>query len=122
MFELATGAFLILHGLVHLSYLAPKVDDPHYPFVPERSWVATAAHLEVGTARSVFSALAVATAIAYAAAGVGLVLDAGWWPALAVAGSIGSLTVLLLGFHPWLVLGVAIDVGVIALALSGGWS
>lgn len=122
MLELATGAFLILHGLVHLSYLAPRVDDPRYPFVPERSWFAATAHLDVGAARAVFSSIAVATALAYAAAGVGIVFDTGWWPALAVAGSAASLTVLLLGFHPWLAFGVAIDVGIIALALSGGWS
>ena len=122
MLELATGAFLIAHGLVHLLYLAPKVDDPQFPFVPERSWFAAAVHLEVGAARAVFSSIAVVTALAYAVAGLGVVLDAGWWPALAVAGSAASLTVLLLGFHPWLVFGVAIDVGIVALALSGGWS
>jgi hypothetical protein len=122
MLELATGAFLILHGLVHLSYLSPKVDDPRFPFVPERSWFAAATHLEVGAARAVFSSIAVMAAIAYAAAGLGFAFDAGWWPALAVAGSAASLTVLLLGFHPWLAFGVAIDIGIVALTLSGEWS
>ncbi len=49
-----------------------------------------------------------------------MLVGAGWWPLLAVAGSIASLVVLVLGFHPWLALGVAIDLAIIA-AVAAQW-
>ena len=120
MLELATGAFLILHGLVHLGYATPKPEDPKYPFVPERAWFVAAARLEAPTARALFLTVASLTILAFAAAGIGVFMGAGWWPAFAVAGSVSSLVVLVLGFHPWLVLGVAIDLAILA-AVAAGW-
>jgi hypothetical protein len=114
MLELATGVFLILHGLVHLGYTTPKVDDERYPFVPERAWFTSAANLAVHTSRALFASVAVTTVLLFSVAGVGVLLDAGWWQPFAVAGSAGSLAVLLLGFHPWLVFGVAIDAAIVA--------
>jgi hypothetical protein len=120
MLELATGAFLILHGLVHLGYLSPKPEDPRYPFTPERAWLVSAAHVDVVAAKGIFTTVAALAVLSYTLAGIGVVLDAGWWPALAVTGSVASLIVLVLGFHPWLVLGVAIDVAIIA-GVSASW-
>jgi hypothetical protein len=119
MFQLATGALLIAHGLIHLSYATPKVDDERFPFVPERTWFVSATHLEVAAARGVFVALAALTVLAYAVAGIGLVAGAAWWGPWALAGSVASLMTLVLGFHPWLILGVAIDVAIIAGVLAG---
>jgi len=118
MLELATGVLLIMHGLVHLSYATPKVDDERFPFVAERTWFASTTHLEVAAARGVFVALAALTVLAYAVAGVGLIADAAWWGPWALAGSVASLSTLVLGFHPWLVFGVAIDVAIIAGVLA----
>jgi hypothetical protein len=118
VFELATGALLILHGFVHLSYATPRVDDERYPFVPERTWFASATHLEVAVARSVFVSLAGLVVLAYGVAGIGLIAGAGWWGSWALAGSVASLVTLVLGFHPWLVLGVAIDAAIVAGVLA----
>ena len=120
MLELATGAFLILHGLVHVGYVSPKPTDPRYPFAAERTWVVSVAHLDAGTAHGLFTALAALAVLAFTFAGIGVVVGAGWWPLLAVAGSIASLVVLVLGFHPWLALGVVIDLAIIA-ALAAQW-
>ncbi|MGZ8606961.1 MAG: hypothetical protein ACXWXQ_07945 [Actinomycetota bacterium] len=118
MLELATSAFLILHGLVHLGYATPKVDDERFPFVPERAWFTSAAHLTVHSSRALFASIAVMTVVVYSVAGVGVLLGAGWWQPFAVAGSFGSLAVLILGFHPWLVFGVAINAAIIAAVVA----
>jgi hypothetical protein len=120
MVELATGAFLILHGLVHVGYLTPAPEDPRYPFVPERAWFVGAIHLEPTAARALFVAVASLAVLALTLAGIGVFVSTGWWPAFAVAGSVASLVVLVLGFHPWLVLGVAIDLAILA-AVAAGW-
>jgi hypothetical protein len=120
MLELATGAFLILHGLVHLGYVSPKPTDPRYPFAPERAWVVSAAHLDAGAAKGLFTALAALVVAAFTLAGIGVLVGAGWWPVLAGAGAIASLVVLVLGFHPWLALGVGLDLAIVA-AVATRW-
>ena len=44
-----------------------------------------------------------------------------WSPALAI-GAVASLGVLILYFHPWLVVGVAIDLVVLWAALVARWA
>ena len=117
MLRFSAGAFLIMHGLIHAAYLAPKADDPRYPFVAERTWFATSLDLEAGAAKAVFATLAMTALVSFLVAGIGLCVNAGWWQPLAVAGSFASLAVLLLGFHPQLALGVAIDVAIVASVL-----
>jgi hypothetical protein len=107
------GLFLVAHGLVHLLYLAPRpADDPKYPFVPETRWLPRATGMAPGAAKAVAGVLAVLTAVAFALAGVALWFDAGVWETAAVAGSIVSLALMLLFFHRWLLIGIAIDLGI----------
>ncbi len=120
MLQLATGALLILHGLVHLGYVSPKPDDPRYPFAPQRAWIVSAAHVEVGLARTLFAALAAVVVTAFTVAGIGLFAGAGWWQVAATVGAIASVVELLLGFHLWLVLGIAIDVVIVA-GIAAQW-
>lgn len=54
-------------------------------------------------------------------ASIELLVPAGWWPALVVTGAGTSLLTLGLFFHPWLVIGVAIDVVPLYLVLVNGW-
>ncbi len=114
MLQLATGAVLILHGLVHLGYVAPKPADPRYPFAPQQTWIVSTAHVDVGAARTLFAALAAVVVTAFSIAGIALVAGAGWWQVAAVVGAIASVVELLLGFHTWLVLGIAIDAAIVA--------
>jgi hypothetical protein len=117
MLQFLAGSFLILHGLVHAMYLAPKPGDPSYPFVPERTWFATTAHLDTGAAKAIFATLAMTALMTFLLAGIGVFASAGWWQAFAVVGAVTSLATLLLGFHPRLVFGVTIDVAILASVL-----
>jgi hypothetical protein len=56
---------------------------------------------------------------ALVAAGIGPVSL--WIPAVTI-GATASLAVLLVFFHPWLIVGVAIDIGLLAASLVGGWT
>ena len=119
MIRLVTGLFLIAHGLVHLLYLAPRPEtDPNYPFVPEERWLARAIGLQPSTAKAIAGALAVACAIAFVIAGISLLASAEVWEPAAVVASLISLVLMLLFFHPWLMLGIAIDVAIIGSVLS----
>lgn len=104
------GLFLVAHGLVHLAIWlpAPKEDAP---FDPGHSWL-------LGAVRRPAGGLAVAAGALFALAGV-LVLageDAG--AALAVAGAVVSLALVLMTFHPWLMGAVVIDVAIAVVALT----
>ena len=119
MVRVIVGLFLIAHGLIHLLYVTPPPkDDPSYPFVPETRWFARAAGLEPGPAKGVARALAIACVALFVIAGIGLLANADLWKAAAVGGSAVSLVLMLLFFHPWLVLGIAIDVAIIGSVLS----
>jgi hypothetical protein len=119
MVRLGVGLFLIAHGLVHLLYLRPRPeDDPRYPFVPEDRWFARTLGLHSSAAKVVAGTLAVACAIALAISGVALLASADLWEPAAVVGSAISLVLMLLFFHRWLLIGVAIDVAILASVLS----
>lgn len=114
MVRVIVGLFLVAHGLVHLLYFAPRPGDPSYPFVAEDRWLAKTLRLQPSVAWAVARTLAVAGAIAFAISGVALLASADLWKAAAVVGSATSLVLMLLFFHPWLVIGIAIDVAILA--------
>jgi uncharacterized membrane protein YphA (DoxX/SURF4 family) len=113
--RILVGLFLVAHGLVHLLYLTPRPEeDQSYPFVPETRWITRALGLEPARARKLAGALAVVAAVAFAVAGCALIVDAAiWQPAAVVASSI-SLALLLVFFHPWLLIGIGLDIVIIA--------
>jgi hypothetical protein len=104
------GFFFILHGLVHAGYLTPKPNDPNYPFTFDDGWFASMAG---EPARVVGYILAAVTVLSFIVAGLAMMGVPGldWMLKWAVVvGSVASLALLLLFWHTWLVLGVAIDV------------
>ena len=114
MVRTVVGLLLIAHGLVHLLYLMPRPeDDPSYPFVPETRWSAKLVGVEPSTAKTVAASLAVAVAAVLLVSGIALFADADIWKVAAATGSLLSLALLLLFFHPWLTIGVAIDVAIL---------
>lgn len=117
--RVAVALFLAAHGLVHLMYFAPKPkDDATYPFVPESRWIARVLGLTPGAAKALSRAFAVVTAVAFVAAAVALLADASAWEPAALIASGVSLMLMLLFFHPWLSIGIAIDLAIVA---SIGW-
>jgi len=125
--KLLFAAFLAAHALIHASYLTPApprtADGPEWPFEFARSWLVTSLQMDPLVARIVGISLAGGSVILFVAAALataGWVLPSGTWPLLVVAGSICSLLTLGLFFHPWLLLGIAIDLGLLG-AIVTGW-
>jgi hypothetical protein len=118
--------FLVAHGLVHASFVkAPQDTRPgtsEWPFDLSRSFLLTPLGAGPGTCRATGVALLVVVIVGYLAAAVGAL---GVVPALfapgVVAGSVASLAMLVLFFHPWLVLGLAIDAVLLWAVLANGW-
>lgn len=98
------AAFLVTHGLLHLAIWLPAPSSTA-PFDPRRSW-ALPGHGPVP--------LAELTALLYVAAGVTVAAT----PAIAIAAAVAGLALKVLWFHPWLLLGIAIDLAVIGAAVQ----
>jgi len=124
--KLVLAAFLAAHALIHASYLTPAplrtAGGPEWPFELTRSWLVTALQLDPALARMLGIGLAgstVAILVAAALATAGWIVPSQLWPALIVAGSACSLLTLALFFHPWLQLGVGIDIALLWAVLAG---
>jgi len=110
--RIVAGVLLLAHGLVHLLYLAPDVPE----FALGQSWlVPEAARRPLGLWLMAATVLAFAL-LALAVWGVpGLSAE---WPALAVVAALLSAVLLVLFWDIHLVLGLAIDAALIAVALA----
>ena len=124
------AAFVLLvgHALVHLAYVTPAPPRAEgaaeWPFAIGESWPVTNLGVSVDVMRPVAYLLVTVILVALVGAGlaiIGLVVPSAWWPALVVTGAGASLLLLTLCFHPWLVIGVAIDVVLLYLVLVNGW-
>jgi hypothetical protein len=114
--------FLVLHGLLHLAIWLPqpKPDGPAPPFHPDRSALLAAVSVPKAATSALSVTLAAAAAGAYVVAGLAIAVGNAWSVPLAVAGAGIGLTLKLLFFHPWLVVGVLLDVAVL-MAATTGW-
>ena len=121
------ASFLLAHAAIHLAFVAPSppvtADGPAWPFTTNDSWLLQRLGLDPAAMRVVAGALVAATLIALviaALAALGVVPAGLWVPALTV-GAIASLGLLVAFFHPWLALGIAIDVGLLWAGFVAGW-
>jgi hypothetical protein len=120
MTDLIVPLFLIAHGLVHLGiYVTPQDPSKPAPFDPARSWALAAQGVDVASMRAASVALAVATAAAFTAAGFMVMIGGG--STAAVAAAVLGLSLKSLWFHPWLLVGIAIDLSLLAAVLGGSW-
>lgn len=113
--------FLILHGLLHLAIWMPHpAQDPDKPppFVPDHSALLTVVKVRTDTTARLARALALATASAYLLAGSMVGLDAPWAAPTAVTAAALGLALKALFFHPWLTVGVLLDVTVLMSAVT----
>ena len=124
--SLLLAGLLVAHALIHISYVTPApprtAGGPEWPFDLTRSWLVTGLRMDAGVVRALGSALVAATTTLLVAAGlatVGWLIPSGWWPGLVVSGA--GLSILTLGvfFHPWLILGIAIDAALLGAVLAG---
>lgn len=119
---------LAAHALIHASFVSPRppatAGGPEWPFELARSWLLTPLGLRPDLTRTVGFVLIAVTVAGYALAALstlGVISQATFVPAV-VAGSIGSLALLALFFHPWLVLGLAIDGVLLWAVLVARWT
>ncbi len=110
--RVVVGVLLVAHGLVHLLYLAPDVPE----FSIGRSWL-----LPEPARRPVARVLIAATV-----AGFALVALAVWgvpglsaaWPALTIVACLLSMALLAAFWDTVLVIGIGIDVALLAVAVT----
>jgi hypothetical protein len=71
--------------------------------------------------RTTSVALALIATVGFVAAGLGLLVNAGWWAASAVGSAAASFLLIALFFNPWLIVGLGLEVVIIAALLVAGW-
>ena len=126
--RLLTAGLLLAHAGVHAGFVSRRPPDkpgaPSWPFDIGRSWLLGPLGAPVTAVRVMGVALVAATIGGFALAALATlgILPAGAWGALVVVGSIASLILMLVFFHPWLVIGVAIDVLLLWVALVAAWT
>jgi hypothetical protein len=126
--KLVVAAFLLGHAAVHASFLAPRpaatAGGPQWPFDLAHSWVLSPLGLGADATRMLGTGLIAAVLAGYLVAGLAAVgvLPDGVWTGAVVLGSVASIALLGVFFHPWLVVGVAIDAALIWLAIAWRWA
>ncbi len=119
--------FLAAHAFIHTSYLTPRPatnGGPQWPFDMADSWAVVNIGVDVGIVRIVGVVLIAITIVCYlgaALAAAGLAIPGSWFAPLVVVGSVASILVLGLFFHPWIVLGIAIDLALVYAVAVAGW-
>jgi hypothetical protein len=106
--------------LLHLAVWLPKPEpEPAKPppFEPDHSAVLTAAHVPVRTTHTLAIALAVAACVAYLLAAVVVAFGPGWAVGVAIVAALLGLLLKVLYFHPWLSIGVLLDLLVLSAVL-----
>ena len=123
------AAVMLGHGLVHAMFVMPqptaKAGGTEWPFDMAKSWLVTAAGLDVNLVRMIgvaFIGVVVVGFLLAAVATVGGVVPSGAWPALVAFSAVASAVMLVLFFTPQLVLGLAIDAVLVWVALAAVWT
>lgn len=120
MTEFALVAFLALHGLLHAGIWLPQpASDPDRPppFLPDHSGVLTVAAVRQEVAHRLAVGLAIATTAMYLLAATAVTLGAEWAASVAVGAAVLGLVLKVVFFHPWLTLGLMLDLLVLSAAL-----
>jgi hypothetical protein len=123
------SGFLLAHGLIHAMFIPRQVARQssarvEYPFSLDRSWLITRVGVKPTTIRALGTLLVVVTIGAYVLAAlctVGIGIPAAAWSPLIVVASMSSALLLLIAFAPGLVLGLAIDLVLLWMALTTAW-
>ena len=126
--RLAVAAFLLAHAAIHFAFISPRppatAGGPAWPFEVGHSWVLGPLGVDAETSRVLAIALIAVLIGSFALAGLAAigVAPAGLWPAAVTIGSVASIALLVVFFHPWLVLGVVIDVVLIWAVNIASWT
>ena len=129
MFKLLFATFLLAHGLIHASWFSPAppqtAGGPEWPFELSRSWLVTGLGADAEPIRLMGTMLIAVTVAAFVLAALstaGVLVPSAWWPAFVIVGALASVAQLVVFFHPWLILGLAIDAVLLWAAAVLHWS
>jgi hypothetical protein len=113
--RLAFAGFLLAHALIHVAFIAPAppatAGGPTWPFSTSGSWLFRRLGIGHEATRLVALALIATTIAGFSLAAlsvVGALPTAMWAPGIAIGG-VSSIALLLAFFHPWLALGIGLD-------------
>ena len=126
--RLLVAGLLLAHAAIHAGFVSrrppARPGSPPWPFDLGRSWLLARLGLPAGAMRILGFALVAVTIGGYALAALATlgILPAGAWGTTVAVGSIASLALLVVGFHPWLVVGIAIDVLLLWVVLVAAWT
>jgi len=130
MLKIVLGIFIIAHGLVHaVLAIAPNPSDtdakPGAFFTSvERSWLLPKLGLSATTVQWMGIILVGLATLGFVLAGLGIFGVPGLntiWRTVAVGSAGVSLALLIIFWHPWLPVGVLIDIAVLAALLLAKW-
>ncbi len=120
------GILLIAHGLVHAGLAAapnPAVPDAKplaFFTTPERSWLFSRINLNPALVKWIGLILVGLATLGFILAGIGILTSGGLysiWRLSAAFSSVISLVLLVLFWHPWLPVGILIDLAALAVIL-----
>ena len=126
--KLLLTAFFMAHAAIHFGFVspapAPAAGAPPWPFDLTRSWLLTPLGMDGSLTRTLGVGLLLVLSLGYAAATLVMmgILPERLFAASIIAGASASLLLLALFFHPWLVLGVVIDLALLYLVLGTSWA
>lgn len=127
MIKVLVALFLLAHAGIHASFVSPRpaatAGGPAWPFDLGRSWLLSPLGAGSELTRPLGLALLAVTLAGFAVAalsalGIG---PASLWVPSVIVGGVASIALLGLFFHPWLALGVAIDIVLIWAVTIADW-
>jgi hypothetical protein len=124
---LIVAVFLVAHGLIHASFVSPRppatAGGPQWPFDLSQSWALSPLGLEAGASRVIGMVLLAVVLGGFVVAGLSVagIAPASVFVGAVAVGAVASIVMLALFFHPWLVLGVVIDVVLLWATLAASW-
>jgi hypothetical protein len=130
MLKIALAIVLIAHGLVHAGLAAaPNPADPNakpgaFFTSMERSWLLPQLGLNTSRVQWIGILLVAASTLGFVLAGLGIFGVAGLstvWRMVAFISACLSLLLLILFWHPWLPVGVLINIGIMIALQWAKW-
>jgi hypothetical protein len=124
------GIFLIAHAVAHAGLAAapiPEDPDPKpgsFFTTKARSWIFQRIKLDSTPIQKIGIILVILSVLGFILAGLGALGVPGLkeiWQTTAAVSAVVSLILLVIYWHPWLILGVLIDIGLVVLTCLNSW-
>ncbi|HET6443433.1 MAG TPA: hypothetical protein VFI27_02545 [candidate division Zixibacteria bacterium] len=122
--KIIVAVVFILHGLVHgiLAMVpSPGANEPVFATFFSSSWLG----LSDSAGKPLAFILATLATVGFVAAGLGLLdflVPFDWWRTLAAVSAVISLLLLVIFWHPYVIVGVVIDVVILVVVLFTDWT